>query len=101
MSFDNSTLINGANPSGVSAEEEAYVLLLHSLTHDHTADNYERHCLLFDKWCRDYADGVYICHLKYVVSLLEILRERIESHSVLFLPVLSSVLRVLSKVNQY
>lgn len=101
MSFDSNTLLEGTNPTATSAEEEAYILLIHSLTHDHTSENYERHCLLFEKWCRDYTEGVYICHLKYVVSLLEILRQRIERHPSMFLPVLSPVLRVLSKVFLY
>ena len=92
-----STGMSGTGSPAVSQEEEAYVLLLHSLTHEDTEENFDRHCLLFEKWCRDYSEGIYICHLKYVLQLLEILRSRIESHSSLFLPILPLVLRVLSK----
>jgi hypothetical protein len=88
----------GESPNIPTAADENYQLLLHSLTHDHTESNVDRHVLLFEKWCRDYVDGVYICHLKYVIKLLQILRERVELHSALFLPLVPSVLKVLSKV---
>lgn len=34
-----------------------YALLIHSLTHEHTQSNVERHVLLIQKWIRDNDDG--------------------------------------------
>ena len=65
-----------------------YELLIHSLTHEHSNKNFDRHLLLFQKWCRDYNDGFYIRDLDFVVIVLGILRERLSSHYKLFRTVL-------------
>ena len=36
---------------------EQYRLLLHSLTHEHTHVNVERHLMLLQKWIRDNDEG--------------------------------------------
>ena len=36
---------------------EQYKLLIHSLTHEHTQVNGERHLLLMQKWIRDNEEG--------------------------------------------
>ena len=36
---------------------EHYKLLIHSLTHEHTQANGERHLLLMQKWIRDNEEG--------------------------------------------
>jgi len=74
----------------------AYDLLLHSLTHEHTKNYYDRHLLLFEKWCRDYSEGFFIRDLPYIMSLFGVLRDRLETHPSLFRGVLSSVLKICS-----
>lgn len=46
-------------PEPISALDAArkYDSLLHSLTHEDTKSDFDRHVLLFDNWSRDYDDG--------------------------------------------
>lgn len=81
----------------VSANATYYENLLHSLQHEHTRNNFDRHVLVVEKWCRTFSEGVLICDLLDVVALLKILRERLTSHAELFEPAFIQVLEVCSK----
>lgn len=41
----------------MSSNASYYESLLHSLQHEHTKGNVERHVLSLEKWCRTFADG--------------------------------------------
>jgi hypothetical protein len=34
-----------------------YENILHSLHHEHTKDNIDRHVLVYEKWCRTFSTG--------------------------------------------
>lgn len=80
-----------------TASAASYELLLHALSHEQTKTNYDRHVLVLEKWCRESTGGLYISDLTYVVSVLQILKERIAMHPTMFEPVLASVLKNCSK----
>ena len=75
---------------------QSYELLIHSLSHEHNATHYERHVLLLDKWTRDYAEGFFVRDLRYIMVVFGIMRDRLDTHPLLFREVLSSVLKVSS-----
>lgn len=85
-----------ATGSAASASSSGLELLLHSLSHEHNAQYVDRHVLLLEKWTRDYAEGLYIRDLPYVMSVFAVLRDRLATHPGLFREVLSSVLQVCS-----
>ena len=41
----------------VSVNAAYYENLLHALSHEHTKNNFDRHALILEKWCRTFADG--------------------------------------------
>lgn len=83
--------------SSSATRSNQYDILIHSLTHEHSKEFFDRHVLLFEKWCRDYNDGLFISDLDYVITVFSILRERLLSHYALFRPVLSEVLKICAK----
>lgn len=82
--------------STFSANSETYALLLHALTHEDTNQNIERHQLLLQKWCRDFANGFYIRDLTSVVACFRVLRERFFSYPEMFRDIITSVLVICS-----
>ena len=95
---------------------EYYENLLHSLQHDHTRQNHERHVLVIEKWCRTFRQGCahiplisqYLCFVRifikdlgYVSKLLNILQERLTENVELFEDATVKVLRTCGKVLQY
>ena len=83
--------------STFSVNSESYSLLLHALTHDDTSQNIERHQLLLQKWCRDFAEGFYIRDLISVVACFQILRERFSANPDMFRDIIMSALAICSK----
>jgi len=77
--------------------DEYYESLIHTLCHEHTKHNVDRHVLAFEKWRRMFDDGLFIKDLNHVIVLLDVLRERLDSHPDMFEPVLVSVLELCSK----
>ena len=41
----------------MSVNAKYYENLLHALSHEHTQNNFDRHALVIEKWCRTFADG--------------------------------------------
>jgi hypothetical protein len=74
-----------------------YELLLHSICHQQTLNYVDRHVLLFEKWCRDYDDGLFIRDLKYIIPLLQTFRERYDVNPQLFRKAFSSIARLCAK----
>lgn len=81
----------------MSVHAEYYENMLHALSHEHMKENVDRHVLVLEKWTRTFADGIYIGDLPAVVSMLNILKDRLKSHEQLFQPVLLQVFQICSK----
>eukprot|EP01041_Mallomonas_annulata_P000888 gene888-1723_t len=79
--------------STTASRKSTYELLLHAINHEQTKENYERHVLVLEKWCRESTGGLYISDLKYVVEVLQIMQERLLVHPTMFTPVLSKILK--------
>ena len=86
----------GATIGSLSAGDAGakYELLLHSLTHEDTCSNYSRHKLVLEQWARDYSEGFFVRDLPYVGRVLDVLRDRLETHESMFRAVTSSVLKL-------
>ncbi len=89
---------SASNIGSQSATESAkqLQLLLHSLTHEDTRENYSRHQLVLQKWCRDYCEGFFVRDLYFVCEIFGVLRDRLRTHKQMFRPILSSVLSIAS-----
>jgi len=78
------------------AASRQYELLLHGLSHEDNVRYIDRHVLMLEKWSRDFSEGFFIRDLRYVIQVFSVLRERLDSHPLLFQSALSSILKVCS-----
>ena len=77
--------------------QEQYRLLLHSLTHEDTETNVERHVLVISKWLRDNDEGILLRDLEYVSQMLVVMRRSMMTHPAAFRPLVVKFLKLSCK----
>ena len=77
--------------------QEQYRLLLHSLTHEDTEMNIERHVLVISKWLRDNDEGILLRDLEYVSQMLVVMRRSMVAHPAAFRPLVVKFLKLSCK----
>ena len=74
--------------------ENEYEVLIHALSNEHTKNNIDRHVKVLDRWLRIYAKGFFLRDLKSIITIMKILKERLTTHTELFQPILTDLLKV-------
>ena len=95
--MDNSILMNSTASLKAQQSAKEYEILIHAISHEHTKSNIDRHVLVLEKWLRDYTKGFFLRDLTYIIKIMQLLNERLISHTELFQPILNTLLKVCSK----